>query len=260
MRRRIKQEAAVCAAAPLQRRGDGGGLYPPLEVIHLVVLIILAVIALILLLLLFTPLGVSADYDAAGVRAAVRVMWFDIQVFPRPQRPDKPGKEKAKKEKKPKKEKTAEKAEKEPKPPLVTKDMIPDLLRLALNTISRFRRKLTVNRFKLHITVGGDDPYDTVMTYGVINYAVATVGGAAGHAFNVKHSDVQTGVDFSAPSMSLEAGMTITINLARIIAVAAVAGVGFLKIKRRADRAAKAAAQERKENDGTDADPDGRVS
>ena len=64
-----------------------------MEVIHLVVLIILAVIALILLLLLFTPLGVSADYDAAGVRAAVRVMWFDIQVFPRPQRPDKPGKE-----------------------------------------------------------------------------------------------------------------------------------------------------------------------
>ena len=134
------------------------------------------------------------------------------------------------------------------------------MLKLAVNTLSRFRRKLTVNRFVLHVIVGSSDPYDAVMTYGTINYAVATVGSAAGHAFNVKKSDVQTGVDFSSESFTVEAGVTITINLARILAVAAVAGVGFLKIKRKADKAAKAAAQERKEKDGTDADPDGRVS
>ena len=226
--------------------------------IRLTALIILAVFVLLLLLVLFTPLGVSVDYDAAGFRAAARVMRFDVQVFPRPERPDRP-----KKEKKPKKEKPAgepaQEAKKKDRPPLITKDMIPELLRLALRTLSRFRRRLTVNRFKLHVTVGGPDPYDTVMTYGAINYAVATVGSAAGHAFNVKSSDVQTGVDFSAESMTLEAGITITIDLARIIAVAAMAGAGFLKIKRRADKAARAAANERKVNDARDADPDGRV-
>ena len=160
-----------------------------------------------------------------------------------------------KREKKPKPEKPE--AEKKPKPPLVTREMIPDLLKLVLRTLSRFRRKLTVNRFLLHITVGGGDPYSAVMAYGTINYAMATVGSAAGHAFNVRSSDVQTGIDFSADNYTVEAGVTITINLARIIAVAAAAGVGFLKIKRSADKAAKAAAKERKEQDGTDADSNG---
>ena len=226
---------------------------------YLIGWIILAVIAAILLLLLFTPLGVSVDYSAGQLKAAARVMCFDLQVYPKPDRPPKEPKPKKPKTEKQSKPEKAEAAKKE-KTPLVTKDMLPELLRLAVRTLSRFRRKLTVNRCVLHVTVGGTDPYNTVMTYGVLNYAVATVGGAAGHAFNVKSSDVQTGVDFSSESSTLEAGITITINLARIIAVAAVAGVGFLKIKRSADKAAKAAAQERKDNDGTDADPDGRVS
>ena len=227
-------------------------------VISLVGLIILAVVILILLLILFTPLGVSADYSGVQLRAAARVLCFDVPVYPRPEKPDKPAK--PKKEKKPKPEKQAAGEKGKEKKFEITKEMLPDLLKLAVNTLSRFRRKLTVNRFVLHVIVGSSDPYDAVMTYGTINYAVATVGSAAGHAFNVKKSDVQTGVDFSSESFTVEAGVTITINLARILAVAAVAGVGFLKIKRKADKAAKAAAQERKEKDGTDADPDGRVS
>lgn len=227
-------------------------------VISLVGLIILAVVILILLLILFTPLGVSADYAGGQFSAAARVLCFDVPVYPRPEKPDKSAK--PKKEKKPKPEKQAAGEKGKEKKFEITKEMLPDLLKLAVNTLSRFRRKLTVNRFVLHVIVGSSDPYDAVMTYGTINYAVATVGSAAGHAFNVKKSDVQTGVDFSSESFTVEAGVTITINLARILAVAAVAGVGFLKIKRKADKAAKAAAQERKENDGTDADPDGRVS
>ncbi len=221
--------------------------------------IILAVIVAILLLLLFTPLGVSADYSAGLFRLAARVMCFDVPLYPRPEKPSKRSKPKKQKEEKPPAEDKPAK-EKKPKPPLITKEMLPDLLRLALNTLSRFKRKLTVNRFVLHITVGGDDPYSAVMAYGTINSAIATVGSAAGYGLNVKKSDVQTGIDFSSSKYDVEAGMTITISLARIIAVAAVAGVGFLKIKRHAAKAAKDAAKERKEKDGTDADPDGRVS
>ena len=163
-------------------------------------------------------------------------------------------KEKPAKAKKPKEDKPEKEGKKKFE---LNRDMIPDLLKLALDTLSRFRRKITVNRFVLHIIVGGDDPYDAVMSYGMINYAVATVGSAAERAFNVKKSDVQTGLDFSNPHYTVEAGMTVTINLARILAVVAVAGIGFLKIKRRSDKAAKAASQERKEKDGQDADTNG---
>lgn len=228
-----------------------------MEVIHLVGIIILAVIVLILLLLLFMPLGVSADYSAGQFKAGARVLCFDLPLYPRPEKkpsgkekPPKPKKEKPPKPEKPKKEGGLH----------LTKEMLPELAKLALRTLSRFRRKLTVNRFVLHVTVGGGDPYDAVMAYGAINYAVATVGSAAGHAFNVRRSDVQTGIDFSTETYKVEAGITVTINLARIIAVLAAAGAGFLKIKRRADKAAKAAAKERKDNDGTDADTDGAVS
>ena len=227
----------------------------PLGVMCLFWLIILAVIAAILLLLLFTPLGVSVDYAAGGLKAAVRVMCFDVTVFPRPEKAEKPKKKKKPaKAKKPKEDKPEKEGKKKFE---LNRDMIPDLLKLALDTLSRFRRKITVNRFVLHIIVGGDDPYDAVMSYGMINYAVATVGSAAGRAFNVKKSDVQTGLDFSNPHYTVEAGMTVTIKLARILAVVAVAGIGFLKIKRRSDKAAKAASQERKEKDGQDADTKG---
>ena len=225
---------------------------------HLIGWIILAVIAAILLLLLFTPLGVSVDYGPDGLKAAARVMCFDITLYPGRGKKPPAGKKKPKAGKKQKEEIPAK--EKKPKPPLVTKEMIPELLRLLGRTLTRFRRKLTVNRFLLHITVAGEDPYDAVMTYGVLNSAFATAGSAAGRAFNVKKSDVQTAVDFSGARTSVEAGITITLNLARVLAVALAAGAGFIKIKRNAAKAQKAAARERKEKDGTNADPDGRVS
>ena len=210
--------------------------------------------------MLFTPFGVSADYAAGEFRLSARVMCADIQLFPRPAR--KTGKSKKPAKPKRKKKDEAAKAAKpqKDKPPLVTKEMLPELLRLLTRTLSRFRRKLTVNRFLLHITFAAADPYDAVMAYGAANMALAAAGGAASRAFNVRSSDVETGVDFSSEKPTLEAGLTVTISLARIIAVAAAAGAGFLKIKRRAVKAAKAAAKERKETDGTDADPDGRVS
>lgn len=224
---------------------------------ELVGLIILAVIAALLLLLLFTPLGVSVDYGADGLKLAARVMAFNLQLYPKPDRKQRAGKNAAPEKKKKQGKAKAGKPKKE-KPPLVTQDMLPELLKLAGKTLSRFRRKLTVNRFVMHIVVAGEaDPYNAVMTYGAINYAVATVGSAAGHAFNVKKSDIQTGMDFSAASTSVEAGITITISIARILAVAAAAGIGFLKIKRHAAKAQKAAAGERKENNGTDADSNG---
>lgn len=211
--------------------------------------IILAVFVVILLLVLFTPFGLAVDYTGGALKVSARVMCFDLPVYPKPAKKAK--KPAAKREKKPSKaKKEPEKAEKKPKKPLLTREMIPDVLRLALRTLSRFRRKLTVNRFLLHVTVAGAEPYGAVMTYGGINYALATLGSAAGHAFNVRSSDVQTGIDFSAETYTVEAGVTVTIDLARILAVACAAGVGFIKIKRRADKAAKAGVEERKDKDG----------
>lgn len=224
--------------------------------------IILGVVLLILALILFAPFGVSADYADGSVSLAARVFAFELKLLPRPEREKKGAKAKkekpAKKAKKPGEPKPEK--EKKPKPPLVTREMIPELARLAGRTLSRFRRKITVNRLLIHIAfAGAADPCGAVMTYGAVNSAFGTLGAAAGRAFNVKKSDIATGVDFDADATRAELGITLTISIARILAVAAAAGLGFLKIKRRADKAAKAAAKERMEKDERDADPDGGI-
>ena len=76
-----------------------------------------------------------------------------------------------------------------------------------------------MNRFLLHITFAAADPYDAVMAYGAANMALAAAGRRRpAAAFNVRSSDVETGVDFSSEKPTLEAGLTVTISLARIIA------------------------------------------
>ena len=103
--------------------------------------IILGVVLLILALILFTPFGVSADYADGSVSLAARVFAFELKLLPRPERGKKGTKAKkekpAKKAKKPGEPKPEK--EKKPKPPLVTREMIPELVRLAGRTLSRFR-------------------------------------------------------------------------------------------------------------------------
>ena len=218
----------------------------------LVGLIILGVVALLLALVLFTPFGAAVDYAEGGLKVAARVAGAEITLLPKPskkpQKAQKAGAEGEKKAKKPK----------NPKPPLVTKEMLPELIGLAGGAIKRFGRRITVNRFVLHLSFGAAaDPYSAVMSYGAVNSALGTLGTAARESVKPRKTDVQTSVDFESERTEAVFGLTVTLNLAKILAVGAWALFGFLRIKSRAD---KASAKERKEHNGTDADPDGGLS
>ena len=222
----------------------------------LVGLIILGVVALLLALVLFTPFGAVVDYADGGLKVAARVAGAEITLLPKPEKkpskkPQKARKAAAAGEKKAKKPK-------KPKPPLVTKEMLPELIGLAGGAIKRFGRRITVNRFVLHLSFGGAvDPYSAVMSYGAVNSALGTLGTAARESVKPRKTDVQTSVDFESERTEAVFGLTVTLNLAKILAVGAWALFGFLRIKSRAD---KASAKERKEHNGTDADPDGGLS
>ena len=218
----------------------------------LVGLIILGVVALLLALVLFTPFGAAVDYAEGGLKVAARVAGAEITLLPKPEKkPKKAQKAGAEGEKKAKKPKN-------PKPPLVTKEMLPELIGLAGGAIKRFGRRITVNRFVLHLSFGAAaDPYSAVMSYGAVNSALGTLGTAARESVKPRKTDVQTSVDFESERTEAVFGLTVTLNLAKILAVGAWALFGFLRIKSRAD---KASAKERKEHNGTDADPDGGLS
>ena len=127
----------------------------------------------ILLLLAYLPLGVALRYDSDGPLVRVIAGPLRIQIFPR----KKKNKDKVKKKAKGKKvdpkaaEPSAESsasahtetpkesaAEKEKKGGSVT-DFLP-LVRVALNFLGEFRRKLRINRLELNLIMAGGDPCD----------------------------------------------------------------------------------------------------
>ena len=91
------------------------------------------------------------------------------------------------------------------------------------------------------------------------NAAAGIVEGLSGRGWDIRRRDIQVGVDFESTECRADAEVTVTISLGRILAVLLAAGFGFIKIKRAAGKAAAAEKAERKDNDGTDADPNGGI-
>lgn len=135
--------------------------------------ILLALLALIVFVLA-VPFGAHVAYIGGELAVDARVMGINIGVIPQKER-KKPKKEKKPREKKPKKEKkpaAEEPAEKKKGLPMgLTKEQIPELLKLAFSTLDRFRRKFTVNYLMVHFVAACEDPYDTAMLYGYANAA-----------------------------------------------------------------------------------------
>lgn len=198
----------------------------------------LLIILAILILILIIPFGVKVSYQDEQPYAAVRVLCFNLKLYPAKEKPEKPEKEKKpKKPKKPKKKKeepeeqTPEEPKKKPSP-----EELLALAKIGLNTLSRFRRKLTVNSFTLHLVAADEDPYTAAMLFGYVNTALAALSPMAEKAFHVRRSDVKTAVSFEITEPQIDAELTVTISLGRILAVGIGAGMAFLRYKKQAKR------------------------
>ena len=180
----------------------------------------------IVILLAVLPLGVRIRYDCDGIAVTVLAGPVRILVFPRPK------KEKKKKEKpKPEKKKTAP-SEKEP--PKKEKaggsltDFLP-LVKLALELLNCFRRKLRVDNLQLKLVLAGDDPCDLAVNYGRAWAALGNLLPRLERVLVIRKRDLNVECDFTADSTVVTAGLDITITLGRLIALAVVYGLRGLK-------------------------------
>ena len=180
----------------------------------------------IVVLLAVLPLGVRIRYDCDGIAVTVLAGPVRILVFPRPK------KEKKKKEKpKPEKKKTAP-SEKEP--PKKEKaggsltDFLP-LVKLALELLNCFRRKLRVDNLRLKLVLAGDDPCDLAVNYGRAWAALGNLLPRLERVLVIRKRDLNVECDFTADSTVVTAGLDITISLGRLIALAVVYGLRGLK-------------------------------
>lgn len=201
----------------------------------------------ILFLLAILPLGASVKYNADG--PLIRIIGGPIRltVFPR--------KKKDKKENKPKKEKKQKKSKNEDTPPEEKSkkkksdnqesseqekkggsvlDFLP-LVKVGINFLGDFRRKLRLNRLELKLIMAGDDPCDLATNYGRAWEAIGNLFPLLERAFVIKKRDIEVECDFEASEMVISARLDITITLGRLISLAvryAVrALIEYIKIK-----------------------------
>ena len=199
--------------------------------------IVLALLALLTLLNLLR-VGVSAGYEAQAFSVSARVGPLTIPDWPRPpaEEPKKPKKEKPPKEPKAPQEQTKEKE--------LDFDTILALAKLALKAAGSFRRKLTVELFRLVFVAGSSDPYETAMQSAYVQAALGSLRPLAERALHIQERDVQVGADFTADKPRIEARLTLTIRIGQIVAIGVVFGVGYLKLMLQKKKAAKAQTQQ----------------
>ena len=203
----------------------------------------------IVVLLAILPLGASVKYDADGPLVKLIAGPVKITLFPRPKKPKKEKKPKEAKKSPEKKENPAPAAPKEPvkeQPTAVQEksekmksggpvtDFLP-LLKVALDLLNDFRRRLRVNRLEVKLVMAGGDPCDLAMNYGKAWAAIGNLMPRLEKVLVIKKRDIDVECDFVASETTIYARLDLTITLGRILAVAVVYGVRaiveLLKIK-----------------------------
>lgn len=173
----------------------------------------------VLVLLAILPLGVRLRYNADGFFLALRVGVVSIPLCPR-----RKGKKPAKKEKPPaKKNPSPQSGKAEPSPPKEKGGPLTDflpLVKLALDFLQRFLRKIRIDHLELKLILAGDDPCDLAVNYGRGWEAVANLLPRLERVFTIRRRNVEVECDFMGDTTRVIAGADITITLGRLLALA----------------------------------------
>ena len=184
----------------------------------------------IVMLLAALPLGVRIRYDCDGVLIQILIGPVRILAFPRPKKEKRKKKGKRPDEKKPKQQtgNSAAEPSKKAKAGGSLTDFLP-LVKLALELLNDFRRKLRVNNLELKLVLAGDDPCDLAVNYGKAWAALGNLLPRLERVLVIRKRDLNVECDFAADSTLVTAGADITITFGRLITLAAVYGVRALK-------------------------------
>ena len=108
------------------------------------------------------------------------------------------------------------------------------LVRIALDFLGDFKRKLRVNYLELKLTLAGDDPCDLAVNYGRAWTAMGNLLPRLERFLVIKKRNVDVQCDFTASKTTVIARLDLTITLGRLLAAAVVfavrALIAFLKI------------------------------
>ena len=177
----------------------------------------------VLTLLAILPLGVRIRYDSSGFFAGVIAGPLGLTLFPRRKKKKKPKQKPDAPKAVAEKKKTAASQEK-PKQGGSLTDFLP-LVRLALDFLGDFRRKLRINRLEMKLILAGDDPCDLAVNYGRAWSALGNLMPQLERLFVIRKRDLQVECDFTADHTTIFACLELTITLGRLISLGVWYGI-----------------------------------
>ena len=205
-----------------------------LKILGIAVLSVIGLVILLILLVSLVRVGIDAEYIGGSLKASAKVCGKLIEVYP-----NSPLFEKLKnrhKKEKPKEEapQPAETRPKEEKPKKrlklnLSRDELLALAKKALHGVGHILT-IRVDRFMLHYTAAGDDPYDTALIYGYVNGALSSLAPLCRKKFKVRDADVRTDVDFTADSMNIDFAIAVTMRIGQIFEGLFIIAFGALGI------------------------------
>ena len=185
----------------------------------------------ILILLAALPLGVCVRYDSGGPLVRLVLGPFRYTLIP-----GKKKRKKAEKEPQPKEEAPKEPTAKQigsdkpaPQPAQEQKkketggsllDFLP-LVKVAMDFLGDFRRKLRIDVLELKLILAGDDPCDLGLNYGRAWAAVGNLLPKLEQWFVIKKRNIEVECDFTASEILVIAHVELTITLGRLLAALA---------------------------------------
>lgn len=162
----------------------------------------------VLVMLGFLPLGVKGVYDASGAFVDLLIGPIRIPIYPKK-------KEKKKKEEGKSKKETDEATEKKGGS---YKEFLP-LIRVLLDFLKDFCRKIRVKRLEMLLCLGGDDPCDLAINYGKAWAAIGNLMPQLERFFVIKKRNLQVRCDFDQIQTTIYVRADITITLGRLLAL-----------------------------------------
>ena len=193
----------------------------------------------VLVLLAMLPLGASVRYDSDGVLVRLIVGPVKITMFPRPKKKRPPQKKEHKEKKKAPASAKQESSKQTGKPDGMTQDkqksggpwtdFLP-LVKVGLDMLGSFRRKLRVNVLELKLILAGDDPCDLAVNYGKALAALGNLLPRLERVFVIQKRNLEVECDFTANETLVIARLDLTITLGRLLSLGAVYGIRALKV------------------------------
>ncbi len=186
-------------------------------------LIALVIVVLIAIL----PVGASIIYDADGLVLRLLLGWIRIRLFPKKQKKTAVKQKQEQKAKPEKKSKTGQQSKKEPSGGRFL-DFLP-LVRIALEFLGSFRRKLRLDCMELKLTMAAEDPCDLAVNYGRAWAALGNLMPQLERLFVIKKRDLQIQCDFAGAEPVIYARLDVTITVGRLLGL--VVKYGFKAVR-----------------------------